>query len=134
MQTIRTAENRPIQFPNPPILSLARRLERLYQKEQALDACFLQNEISALEDEITANPATSLQEAAVQVMLAAAFIERIREDLAGDQDELLTKMERLVRSALSAVVRETGVNLAEFGGDRYAPVYTDPFRQNCRFN
>ncbi len=134
MQTIRATENRSIQFPNPPILSLARRLERLYQKEQALDAYFLQNEISALEDEITANPATSLQEAAVQVMLAAAFIERIREDLVGDPDELLRKMERLVRSALSAVVRETGVNLAEFGGDRYAPIYTDPFGQISRFN
>ena len=134
MQTMRASENRPIQFPNPPILSLASRLERLYQKEQALDVNSLQTEIAALEDEIAANPATSLQEAAVQVMLAAAFIERIREDLVGDPDELLMKMGRLVRSALSAVVRETGVNLAEFGGDRYAPVYTDPFRQSSRFN
>ena len=134
MRTMRAAENGPIQFPNPPILSLARRLERLYQKEQALDAYCLQTEISALEDEISANPATSLQEAAVQVMLAAAFIERIREDLVGDPDEVLSKMERLMRSALSAVVRETGVNLAEFGGDRYAPIYTDPFGQTSRFN
>lgn len=134
MQTMRAAENRPLQFPNPPILSLARRLERLYQKDQVLDAYSLQIEISALEDEIAANPATSLQEAAVQVMLTAAFIERIREDLVGDVDELLSKMECLVRSALSAVVRETGVDLSEFGGDRYTPVYTDPFRQKSRCN
>lgn len=134
MQTMRASENRPIQFPKPPILSLASRLERLYQKEQALDINSLQTEIAALEDEIAANPATSLQEAAVQVMLAAAFIERIREDLVGDPDEVLIKMGCLVRSALSAVVRETGVNLAEFGGDRYTPVYTDPFRQSSRFN
>jgi len=67
-------------------------------------------------------------------MLASAFIERIREDLVGDQDELLRKMERLVRSALSAVVRETGVNLSEFGGDRYTPLSTDPFRQTSHFN
>ena len=37
MQTMRATENRPIQFPKPPILSLASRLERLYQKEQSLD-------------------------------------------------------------------------------------------------
>ena len=134
MQTTRTAETRPIQFPSPLILSLAHRLERLHQKEQALDTLSLQSEISALEDEIAANPASSLQEAAVQVMLTAAYIERIREDLAVDQDAVLKKMERLVRSALSAVVRETGVNLAEFGGNRYAPVYTDPFRQTARCN
>lgn len=134
MQTLRTVENRPIQRPNPPILSLARRLERLHKNEEALDSYSLEGEISALEDEITSNPATSLQEAAVQVMLAAAFIERAREDLVDDSDELLNKMERLVRSALSAVVRETGVDLAEFGGDRYAPLYNDPFRHSSRCN
>lgn len=134
MQTLRTAENRPIQLPNPPILSLARRLERLHQDEETLGVYSLESEISTLEDEITANPATNLQEAAVQVMLTAAFIERVREELVDDPDELLKKMERLVRSALSAVVRETGVDLAEFGGDRYAPIYNDPFRQSSRCN
>jgi hypothetical protein len=35
---------------------------------------------------------------------------------------------------LSAVVRETGVDLTEFGGERYTPVYTDPFRKIVRCN
>ncbi|MDH3595913.1 MAG: hypothetical protein OEU09_23590 [Rhodospirillales bacterium] len=115
---------------NPPILSLARRLESLYQQAESFDFLSWGSEISALEDEISASPATSLAEAAVQVMLASAYIERVREDLVEDTDQVLEKMERLVRSALSAVVRESGVNLAEFAGERYAPEYTDPFRRS----
>ncbi len=115
---------------NPPILSLARRLESLYQKAESFDFLSWGSEISALEDEISASPATSLAEAAVQVMLASAYIERVREDLVEDTDQVLEKMERLVRSALSAVVRESGVNLAEFAGERYVPEYTDPFRRS----
>lgn len=115
---------------NPPILSLARRLEALYQQAEQFDFSSWGSEISALEDEISANPATSLAEAAIQVMLASAYIERVREDLVDDTDVILQKMERLVRSALSAVVRETGVNLTEFAGERYAPSYTDPFRES----
>jgi hypothetical protein len=115
---------------NPPILSLARRLESLYQKAESFDFLSWGSEISALEDEISASPATSLAEAAVQVMLASAYIERVREDLVEDTDQVLEKMERLVRSALSAVVRESGVNLAEVAGERYTPEYTDPFRRS----
>jgi hypothetical protein len=115
---------------NQPILALARRLESLYQEAESFDCLGWESEISALEDEIGANPATSLAEAAVQVMLVAAYIERVREDLVEDADQVLDRMERLVRSVLSAVVRESGVNLAEFAGERYAPEYTDPFRRS----
>jgi hypothetical protein len=115
---------------NPPILSLARRLESLYQQTESLDLVSWDSEISALEDEISASPATSLAEAAVQIMLVSAYIERVREDLVADTDQILEKMDRLVRSVLSAVVRETGVDLTEFGGERYAPEYTDPFRRS----
>lgn len=119
---------------NPPILSLARRLETLYQQAESFDFLSWGSEISALEDEISANPATSLPEAAVQVMLASAYLERVREELVDDTDQVLLKMERLIRSALTAVVRETGVDLAEFAGDRYAPEYTDPFRRSATWN
>jgi len=119
---------------NPPILSLAKRLEVLYQQAEQFDFSSWGSEIAALEDEIAANPATSLPEAAVQVMLVSAYIERVREDLVDDTDLILQKMERLVRSALSAVVRETGVNLAEYGGERYTPSYTDPFRRSPVYN
>ena len=115
---------------NPPILSLARRLESLYQQAESFDFVSWGSEISALEDEISASPATSLAEAAVQVMLASAYIERVREDLVEDTDQVLEKMERLVRSALSALVRESGVNLTEFAGELYTPEYTDPFRRS----
>ncbi len=118
----------------PPILSLARRLELLYQQAEQFDFLSWGSEISALEEEIAAKPATSLPEAAVQVMLASAYIERVREDLVEDQDAVLLRIERLVRSALSAVVRETGINLAEYAGDRYAPAYTDPFDQAAACN
>ncbi len=119
---------------SPLILNLARRLEMLYREEESQGTFLLGAEIEALENEITEIPASTLQEAAVQIMLVSAFIERAREDLAEDPDDLLRQMEQLVRSALSAVVRETGVNLSEFGGDRYAPVYTDPFHQRARCN
>lgn len=119
---------------NAPILALAKRLEVLYQQAEQFDFSSWGSEISALEDEIAANPATSLPEAAVQVMLVSAYIERVREDLVDDTDLILQNMERLVRSALSALVRETGVNLAEYGGERYAPSYTDPFHQSPVYN
>ena len=90
------------------------------------------NEVELARDRIGDHERVSvrLAEAAVQVMLASAYIERVREDLVEDTEVILQKMERLVRSALAAVVRETGVNLAEYGGDRYAPSYTDPFRKS----
>ena len=119
---------------NPPILSFARRLETLYQQADSFDFLSWGSEISALEDEISANPATSLPEAAVQIMLASAYLERVREELVDDTDQILLKMERLIRSALSAMVRETGVDLAEFAGDRYAPDYTDPFHRSATWN
>ena len=117
-----------------PILNLARRLEQAYQEDESAGALIDRGEILELEDEITKNPALSLPEAAIQVMLAAALIERAREDLIADTDEMLNKMERLVRSALSAVVRESGVDLSEYAGERYAPSHTDPFRRQSRFN
>ena len=113
----------------PPIESLARRLECIFQESEDRDMSSFGAEILALEREIAENPATSLAEAAIQVMLAAAYVERVREDLVDDTEEALNKMERLIRSALSAVVREAGVDLDQYGGRRYAPSYTDPF---CR--
>ncbi len=117
---------------NAPIVSLARRLENIYQESEDRDVTSFGPEILALEREIAANPATCLPEAAIQVMLAAAYVERVREDLVDDTDEALNKLERLIRSALSAVVREAGVNLDEYGGRRYAPDYNDPFYRGLK--
>ncbi len=117
-----------------PILGLARRLELLHRESEGMDDLDPVSEVAALEEEIARNPATDLTDAAVQVMLASAHIERLREGLVADTEEALHRMERLLRSALSAVVRETGMDLAEFGGERYTPSYTDPFRRAARYH
>jgi hypothetical protein len=110
-----------LQTHTPPILNVARRLELLHQETTLADQLDWCTEITELEDEITSSPATSLSEAAVQVMLASAYIERVREDLVEDTDAVLAKLEQLIRSALAAFLRETGIDLTEFGGKRYLP-------------
>lgn len=121
-----TTSHEAVKMPtNPPILSLARRLEALHRESGTLDFFDFGTEIAALEAEIMANPATSLSEAAVQVMLASAYMERLREDLVDDPDAMLGDLERLMRSVLSTFIRETGLDLAEFGGSRYLPGRSD---------
>ncbi|MDH3476568.1 MAG: hypothetical protein OEM59_23050 [Rhodospirillales bacterium] len=114
-----------LQTHTPPILNVARRLELLHQETTLADQLDWCGEIAELEDEITSSPATSLSEAAVQVMLASAYIERVREDLVEDTDAVLAKLEQLIRSALAAFLRETGIDLTEFGGKRYLPSQTE---------
>ncbi|MDJ0609043.1 MAG: hypothetical protein QNJ67_08690 [Kiloniellales bacterium] len=104
---------------------MARRLEGIYRELEGRDVATLGPEILALEQEIADSPATGLQEAAIQVMLAAAYVERLREDLVDDTEDALDKMQRLMCSALSAIVRESGVDLDDVGGQRYAPEYQD---------
>jgi len=106
---------------DPTILRLARRLEMLHQESGTSGFFEIGAEISELESEIMANQATSLSDAAVQVMLASAYIERLREDLVDDTEATLVSLERLMRSVLSAFLRETGLDLAELGGNRYLP-------------
>ena len=113
---------------NPPILSVARRLEQLYQEMDNADHRLWSGLVSALEQEIAATPASSLREAAIQMMLASAYIEHLREDLVDDVDGLLDRMSCLLRSALNALVRDAGVDLSEYAGERYAPSHTDPFQ------
>jgi hypothetical protein len=76
-----------LQTHTPPILNVARRLELLHRETTLADQLDWCTEIAELEDEITSSPATSLSEAAVQVMLASAYIERVREDLVEDTAE-----------------------------------------------
>ena len=117
-----------------PIVGLARRLELLHQESEEMDDLDPGSEVAALEEEVARNPATDLTDAAVQVMLAAAHIERLREGLVADTEAALHRMERLLRSALSAVLRETGINLAALGGERYTPSYTDPIHRAARYH
>ena len=128
-----TTSHQAVKVPSDPsILSLARRLESLHRESGTIDSYEFRTEITALEAEIMANPATSLSEAAIQVMLASAVIERLREDLVDDTEATLRDLERLMRSVLLTFVRETGLDLAEFGAKRYLPAKDDA-QEGARF-
>ncbi len=77
--------------------------------------------IAALEACIAALEAQDLSEAAVQLMLAGALVERRREGLIEDDARLLAQLEALTRSALSALCRISGFDLKPYGGDPYLP-------------
>ncbi len=117
------------------LLRQARRLEALYRESNRGDHCIdLYNEILVVEDHIAMTPASDLSEAAVQLMLVSAFAECLRTSDGDDPVGLLDKMERLARSALSIVVLHAGIDLADYGGERYTPERTNPFRKACRLN
>jgi hypothetical protein len=116
------------------LLQNARRLEELYQAAEKLDRLDLDQETEAIETFISQTPAETLVEAAVQLMLAVGLAECVRENASEDPEDLLRKIERLTRSALSVVVDHAGVALAEYGGERYAPQRTDPFLKIRRLN
>ena len=134
MQNQAASQQTTFETHTPPILSVARRLEQLYQETDNADSRLWAGLASALEREIAANPASNLSEAAVQMMLASAYIEHLREDLVEDVDAKLDEMSRLLRSALNALVRDAGVDLSEYAGERYAPRHTDPFRHRFLSN
>lgn len=113
---------------NSAISALARRLERLLKRDQFTIDDRDGSEINALERAISELPAADLTEVAIQLMLASAYIERREEDLVEDPEEYLRGLNRLIRSALAALLRETGIDLSDFGGQRYVPAHTDPFR------
>lgn len=116
------------------LLRNARRLEELYREMNKVDDLDLYSEAVDIENSIAETPAGSVEEAAVQLMLVAGFLECLRTDEGIDPENLLENMERLTRSALSAVLRDTGIDLAEYGGERYVPKRTDPFLEARRPN
>lgn len=134
MKTEVASQQATLESYNPPILSVARRLEHLHQEMENNDHQLWLSLVAALEEDIAANPASSLGEAAVQMMLASAYVEHLREDLVDDVDGMLDRMSHLLRSALSALVRDAGVDLSEYAGERYAPSHTDPFRHRALSN
>ena len=80
--------------------------------------------IAHAENELSAIRAANVDEAAVQVMLLSGLIDDLR---ATHPDDVLTRMNRLARSVLAVLVRESGVDLTDFGGAHYVPDHTDPF-------
>lgn len=137
------------------VLTVASRLPALIEQAEHLDAMAASLESEALKDGTTedaarrvgrwrdsanagldaaerliaAEPARSLAEAAVQVMLAVAKAQALSvSSLAEDERLNVTEdLERLLQSALPVMADAAGVDLADFGRGYYAGRQTDPF-------
>ncbi len=84
----------------------------------------------AAENMIAATKATTLAEAAVQVMLAIGDVDRVlRSDLAGEgKADARGRLMHLLYSVQDLLARDTGIDLAEFGAETYAPERGNPWR------
>lgn len=101
--------------------------DRLGPKAEAADA-----RIEAIENLIARTEATSLQGAAVQLMIAAGCLGGVRgaaicEENAEYIEGELGRANRLVESALAAIRRTTGDGMARFQIAFYAPDHMWPF-------
>jgi hypothetical protein len=85
--------------------------------------------LEAAERLIASQPARSLAEAAVQVMLAVAKAQVLSVSGLADEERATVSedLERLLQSALPVVADAAGLDLAEFGRAYYADRQTDPF-------
>lgn len=103
------------------IPELARELNALYRQWDRLttfESFDVDARISGIEQEIADRPARGLTDAAVQLMIAAAYLESI-EGVQGCEQVCLDKALRLIRSALGAVAAEEGLALEDVGGAYY---------------
>ena len=73
--------------------------------------------IAALEAELSRENAESLADSAVQLMLAASTLQLIMEDLASDRASDISRVNRLVLSALRLLEKETPMELVDYGID-----------------
>ncbi len=131
------------------ILALAGRLEALYDVVDSLDnteisaisdARFAKSKgciaahletvrqandktIGCVEQSIVENPAESLPDAAIQLMLAAGFTDCVRNGCKSQADFYLEKVAMLIDSALAVIIRDTGLKIADYGAGRYIPNY-----------
>ncbi len=117
---------------------LASVLQALLQKEQQLDALELAAEvpdrdqldlwrrtnlqaIGALEQAIACLPASTLDEATVQVLIAEGTLSSLADELpetdaVGDRIETAA---RLIKAALPVIATSAGIDLDQYGGRRY---------------
>ena len=139
------------QMTEAPILRFARRLEALNRHSDVLDVLelgeverdrvpgdggnghgkagqdweMIEASILVTEDLISDTSARNLDEAAVQLMLACTAAEALHTGVVGEQADLANKAEKLVRSALTEILRHTDIDLSEFGVERYVVDYDD---------
>ena len=106
--------------PQTAILVLAERLGRSQAHwDGTPDHDALATEIAALERAIAEQPAENLTEAAVQLMLGRALIERWQEGLIEDEGELRRMLGSLIGSALAVLRSGPIASLAPFGAQHY---------------
>lgn len=107
--------------PAATIPELARELNALYRQWDRLttfESFDVDARINGIEQEIADRPARGLTDAAVQLMIAAAYLESI-EGLEGCERATQDKAMRLVHSALGAVAFGEGLALEDVGGTYY---------------
>ncbi len=120
------------------IKPLAAVLQALLEKERQLDALELTpaaadreqveqwrkdnlQAIGALEQAIAWLPASTLDEAAVQALIAAGTLNGLAEELP-EADAIADRIEtaaRLIKSALPVIASRAGVDLDHYGARRY---------------
>ena len=85
--------------------------------------------LEAAEKLVAAEPARTLPEAAVQLMLAVSRAQLLSVPALDESDRATTaaELERLLQSALPVVAEAAGIDLADFGQAYYADRRTDPF-------
>jgi hypothetical protein len=117
---------------------LASVLQALLQKEQQLDALELAPEtpardqldlwrrtnlqaIGALEQAMACLPASTLDEAAIQMLIAEGTLNSLTDDLPEAEaiEERIGIAARLIKAALPAIATSAGIDLDQYGGRRY---------------
>lgn len=116
------AENREQSPPESWLLSLAQRLPGLWAAHGSGGAASSEAEIEAVEALISATQAATPIDACVQILMALPLADWLVD---ADQRD---RARRLLWSALHAVARSEGVDLAAIGGNIYAPPHADPWR------
>ena len=104
------------------IPELARELNALYRQWDHLtsfESCDVDARISGIEREIAARPAHGLTDAAVQLMIAAAYLESLEAEPENRTSRTLRQVRTLTRSALAAIAAAEGLDLSALGAANY---------------
>lgn len=120
-----------------PIMEMARVLGQLLRNEARIDQLEVQSggqqrqrvdlwrhtnlqAIEGAEQVIAAVPAAELDEAVIQILIAAGYANNLADEAwdVGLKDSA-ARLALLLRSALPVVARAAGVDLAEFGAEHY---------------
>jgi CheY-like chemotaxis protein len=117
----RAAQQQQSRDPRSIVLESARLLGDLHKElEQTLDDKLA---VAALgiEKEILQRPATSVEEAAVQLMLIVSLVDRLAAQMRPDQSVHMALISSSLRSILTLISSITVIDLGKFGSRWYLP-------------